>query len=443
MNILLIGSGGREHALAWKLSQSKQVTRIFVAPGNGGTASTPKCENVPILERNIPGLLAFAQKNEVTLTVVGPEAPLVAGIVDQFQEAGLRIFGPSRAAAQLEGSKAFSKQFMQRHGIPTGRAAIFADFDEATRYLRTLDAPPVIKASGLAAGKGVILPDSKEDAAQVLQEMLLRNRFGAAGQTVLVEERLHGPELSVLAFSDGETLRIMPGAQDHKRLLDGDRGPNTGGMGAFAPSPLATPALLIQIEQEILRPTVAGMAAEGTPYVGVLYAGLMLTEEGPKVLEFNCRFGDPETQVILPLLESDLLELFLACTEGRLHDQTPEWKPETAVTVVMASGGYPGEYVKGVEITGIREAERRGCLVFHAGTKLKDDRLVTNGGRVLAVTGLGTTLDQAVEQAYTGVQQIRFNQAFYRRDIGRPLAPSREKPTNSPTNSPTNNPNSQ
>jgi phosphoribosylamine--glycine ligase len=443
MNILLIGSGGREHALAWKLSQSKQVTRIFVAPGNGGTASTPKCENVPILERNIPGLLAFAQKNEVTLTVVGPEAPLVAGIVDQFQEAGLRIFGPSRAAAQLEGSKAFSKQFMQRHGIPTGRAAIFADFDEATRYLRTLDAPPVIKASGLAAGKGVILPDSKEDAAQVLQEMLLHNRFGAAGQTVLVEERLHGPELSVLAFSDGETLRIMPGAQDHKRLLDGDRGPNTGGMGAFAPSPLATPALLIQIEQEILRPTVAGMAAEGTPYVGVLYAGLMLTEEGPKVLEFNCRFGDPETQVILPLLESDLLELFLACTEGRLHDQTPEWKPETAVTVVMASGGYPGEYVKGVEITGIREAERRGCLVFHAGTKLKDDRLVTNGGRVLAVTGLGTTLDQAVEQAYTGVQQIRFNQAFYRRDIGRPLAPSREKPTNSPTNSPTNNPNSQ
>ncbi|RME59141.1 MAG: phosphoribosylamine--glycine ligase, partial [Caldilineae bacterium] len=378
--------------LAWKLSQSPRVDRIFVAPGNGGTAGADKCENVALSSDDLPGLLRFAQEQRVDLTVVGPEAPLVAGLVDQFEAAGLAVFGPVQAAAQLEGSKAFSKKFMLEHGIPTGRAEIFDDFDTAVQYVRKLTAPPVIKASGLAAGKGVILPTSQEEAVSVLREMLVDRRFGSASETVLVEERLEGPELSVLAFCDGQTLRIMPPAQDHKRLLDNDQGPNTGGMGAFSPSPLATPTLLEEVERTVLRPTLAGMAAAGTPYKGVLYAGLMLTADGPKVLEFNCRFGDPETQVILPLLESDLVDIMLACVEGRLDQVAPRWSDQAAVTVVMASGGYPGSYPKGKVITGVDEAAAKGCLVFHAGTALAaDGRLVTGGGRVLAVTGRGDT----------------------------------------------------
>ncbi|RME61466.1 MAG: phosphoribosylamine--glycine ligase, partial [Caldilineae bacterium] len=378
--------------LAWKLSQSPRVDRIFVAPGNGGTAGADKCENVVLSSDDLPGLLRFAQEQRVDLTVVGPEAPLVAGLVDLFEAAGLAVFGPVQAAAQLEGSKAFSKKFMLEHGIPTGRAEIFDDFDTAVQYVRKLTAPPVIKASGLAAGKGVILPASPEEAVSVLREMLVDRRFGAASETVLVEERLEGPELSVLAFCDGQTLRIMPPAQDHKRLLDNDQGPNTGGMGAFSPSPLATPALLEEVERTVLRPTLAGMADAGTPYKGVLYAGLMLTADGPKVLEFNCRFGDPETQVILPLLESDLVDIMLACVEGRLDQVAPRWSDQAAVTVVMASGGYPSSYPKGKVITGVGEAAAKGCLVFHAGTALDaEDRLVTSGGRVLAVTGRGDT----------------------------------------------------
>ena len=309
MQVLLIGNGGREHALAWKLSQSPQVERILVAPGNGGTAHTPKTTNVDVAGDDLDGLVALAQREGIDLTMVGPEAPLVAGVVDRFQAAGLRIFGPTQAAAQLEGSKAFAKDFMQVHGIPTGQAAIFDDFDEAMRYLRGLDDAPVVKASGLAAGKGVILPASMTEAAAVIRGILIDGRFGQAGRTVLLEERLAGPELSVLAFCDGKTARMMPAAQDHKRLLDDDYGPNTGGMGAFAPSPLATPELLAQVEATIIQPTLAGMADAGTPYVGVLYAGLMLTDDGPKVLEFNARFGDPETQVILPLLQSDLVDI--------------------------------------------------------------------------------------------------------------------------------------
>jgi phosphoribosylamine--glycine ligase len=422
MNLLLIGNGGREHALAWKLGQSPRVTQIFVAPGNGGTATAAKCQNVDIAAADLDALVSFAQGNAIDLVVVGPEAPLVAGAVDKFQAAGIKVFGPTAAAAQIEGSKAFSKAFMQRHGIPTGEAAVFTDFDEAMRYLRSADDVPVVKASGLAAGKGVILPGSKLSAAHILQTIMLEGRFGEAGATVLLEERLSGPELSVLAFCDGKHLAVMPAAQDHKRLMDEDEGPNTGGMGAFAPSPLATKALMAEIEEKVLRPTLAGMAAEGMPYVGVLYAGLMLTPQGPKVLEFNCRFGDPETQAILPLLESDLLDILLACVEGRLDQVKPRWRKGAAITVVMAAQGYPDEYESGVEITQLDEAERLGCLVFQAGTKWKDGRLLTAGGRVLAVTAVGSRLFDARTHAYKGLAQVRYNNAHYRRDIGRKAA---------------------
>lgn len=417
MRILLVGNGGREHALAWKLSQSDQVSRIDVAPGNGGTAQTPKCENVDIEAEAFDALVDFARREAIDLAVVGPEAPLVGGLVDRLQDAGIRCFGPVAAAAAIEGSKAFSKQFMLDHGIPTGRAAIFDDFDEATRYLRGLDAAPVIKASGLAAGKGVFVTDTKLEAAQVLQDILLDGRFGAAGETVLIEERLSGPEVSVLALCDGKTAHLMPAAQDHKRLLDGDYGPNTGGMGAYAPAPLATPQLLAEAGRTIIQPVLDGMAAAGTPYVGVLYAGLMLTQDGPKVLEYNCRFGDPETQVILPLLVSDLVDVMLACVEGRLETVQPVWRDEASVTVVMASPGYPGEYETGTPISHIDQAEATGCLVFHAGTKWKEDRLLTAGGRVLSVTAVAPTLRAAQAKAYAGVEQIHFNGAHYRSDI--------------------------
>lgn len=419
MKLLLIGNGGREHALAWKLAQSPKVTSVLVAPGNGGTAIPPKCENRPVDADDLDGLVALAQEEAVDLVMVGPEVPLVAGVVDRLQAAGIPVFGPTAAAARIEGSKAFSKEFMRRHNIPTGAAEIFSDFDEAVRYLRGLDDVPVIKADGLAAGKGVILPQGKVEAAGLLQSILLDGKFGAAGQTVLLEERLQGPELSVLVFCDGKHAVMMPPAQDHKRVWDNDSGPNTGGMGAFAPSPLATPELMKQVEETILRPTLAGMAAEGMPYTGVLYLGLMITAAGPKVIEYNCRFGDPETQVILPLLESDLVEILQACVEGRLDQVTPRWSKGAAVTVVMASGGYPLEYEVGIQITRIEEAEQLGCLVFHAGTKEAMGRLLTAGGRVLAVTAVGKNLGDARSKAYGGVHKIQFNNAHFRKDIGR------------------------
>lgn len=418
MRIMVVGNGGREHAIAWKLSQSPRVQAIYVVPGNGGTLAVPKTQNVPIGADDIAKLLEFAQQQAIDLTFVGPEGPLVDGIVDHFAAAGLTIFGPSRAAAQLEGSKAFAKAFMQRHGIPTGQSESFTDFDDAMRYLRGQDDAPVVKASGLAAGKGVILPDTVEEAAIIVKSMLLEGRFGRAGEEVVLEERLSGDELSVLAFCDGKQVILLPAAQDHKRLLDHDRGPNTGGMGAFAPSPLATPAMLDQVKREILLPTLAGMAAEGIPYKGVLYAGIMLTQTGPKVLEFNCRLGDPETQVILPLLKSDLLDLVQGAIDGTLEKVTPLWSKEAAVTVVMASRGYPEEYEPGFEITGIAEAEKSGALVFHAGTKYVDARLVNSGGRVFTVTGCGGTLATAGTCAYNGVRRVHFTGAQYRRDIG-------------------------
>lgn len=418
MRVLVVGNGGREHTIAWKISQSPQVQELFVAPGNGGTRTLPKTRNVPIEASQLTQLRDFALEQAIDLTIVGPEAPLVEGIVDQFEAAGLTIFGPSRAAAQLEGSKAFAKAFMQRHNIPTGAAVSFTDFDEAMRYLRTQDEVPVVKASGLAAGKGVILPDTLEETAVVIRAMLLEGQFGQAGAEIVLEERLAGDELSVLAFCDGKQVLLLPAAQDHKRLYEGDRGPNTGGMGAFAPSPLATPALLAQVTQEILLPTLAGMAAEGMPYKGVLYAGLMLTKQGLKVLEFNCRLGDPETQVILPLLESDLIDLVQASLTGNLATVTPTWSSGVAVTVVMASRGYPDESETGFEITGIAEAEKNGAYVFHAGSKIVMGRLVNSGGRVLTVTGVGETLGTASRHAYAGVRQIQFTGAQYRRDIG-------------------------
>jgi phosphoribosylamine--glycine ligase len=423
MNILLIGSGGREHAIARALVAAPRLQQLFVAPGNGGTALLPKTQNVAIKATDLAALVAFAQSAAIDLTIVGPEAPLAAGVVDRFQAAGLRIFGPTQAAAQIEGSKAFSKAFMQRHNIPTGAAASFTDFDDAMRYLRQLDTTPVVKASGLAAGKGVVLPPSREAAATTVASMMLDRRFGEAGATVVIEERLSGPEVSVLAFSDGRTLAVMPPAQDHKRQLDGDNGPNTGGMGAFAPSPLLDASQLAEIERTVLLPTIQGMAAEGMPFVGVLYAGLMLTPQGPRVLEFNARLGDPETQVLLPLLQTDLLAVFEACVDGRLADLPLTWKQEAAVTVVMAAQGYPEEYPTGHEISGVEAAEATGCTVYIAGAKRQDGRLLTAGGRVLAVTALGPTVERAARNAYAGIARLHFNEAQFRRDIGRPMPP--------------------
>jgi phosphoribosylamine---glycine ligase len=432
MKVLLIGSGGREHAIAHALVASPRLEQLYAAPGNGGTATLPKTENVDIRVTALDDLVAFARERAVDLTVVGPEAPLVAGVVDRFRAAGLPVFGPTEAAAQIEGSKAFSKAFMQRHNIPTGRAEAFDDFDAAMRYLRQLDTTPVVKASGLAGGKGVVLPPSREAAAATVASMMLDHRFGDAGNTILIEERLSGPEVSVLAFSDGHSVRTMPPAQDHKRLLDGDNGPNTGGMGAFAPSPLFNAEALALAERNILLPTVRGMAEEGTPFVGVLYAGLMLTSQGPKVLEFNARFGDPETQVLLPLLETDLIEVLLACVEGRL-DQTPvRWRDEAAVTVVMAAQGYPDEYPTGHDITGIERATDAGCIVYLAGARRKEQRLLTAGGRVLSVTALGPTIEQASQRAYRGVAKVAFNGAQYRSDIGRDRPPQARGPRTKP-----------
>ena len=425
MKILLIGSGGREHALAWKLSQSARVSRIFAAPGNGGTAALPDCCNVAISAEDLPELLRFARENAVDLTVVGPEIPLVAGLADQFAAEGLDVFGPSAAAAQLEGSKAFSKAFMDRHAIPTGWARVFTDFESAADFAVGLDALPVIKASGLAAGKGVLLPESRDEAVAQLRAVMVERRFGDAGDTVLIEERLFGPELSVLAFCDGRELRLMPAAQDHKRLLDGDRGPNTGGMGAFAPSSLASPELLTEVEQTVMRPALAAMKAEGAPYQGILYAGLILTDSGPKVLEFNCRFGDPEAQVILPLLDSDLLEVMTACVHGRLAECVVDWSSGSAVTVVMASGGYPEAYETGKPVSGLPAGAlgEDGVFAFHAGTCLgaaagRDDEVLTDGGRVLSVTATGATVAEAAAGAYRTVEGIRFDGAVWRSDIG-------------------------
>ena len=418
MNILIIGNGGREHALAWKAAQSPLAERVYVAPGNGGTAREPGVENVPIAADDIPALVRFAEGNGIGLTIVGPEAPLVAGVTDAFEAAGLRCLGPRRAPAQLEGSKSFTKDFLARHRIPTATYAAFSDTAAALSYLRRVGAPIVIKADGLAAGKGVILAQDLATAEAAVRDMLEGHRFGAAGRRVVIEELLQGEEASFIALVGGGHILPMASSQDHKARDDGDQGPNTGGMGA-SPAPVVSPEIHERILHEVMEPTVTGLAAEGMPYRGFLYAGLMIAADGtPKVLEFNCRFGDPETQPILMRLKSDLVELCLAATDGRLGQVEAEWDERPALGVVMAAGGYPDDYAKGEVIQGLDAPEPPGCKVFHAGTALRDGQVVTNGGRVLCVTALGGTVAEAQARAYVLASGIQWPGAFYRRDIG-------------------------
>lgn len=417
MKVLVVGSGGREHTLVWKVAQSPLVKRIFCAPGNGGIGEQAKCVEIPATD--IPALVDFARKEGIDLTVVGPEAPLTEGIADEFLRRGLRIFGPSKAATQTEASKVFAKEMMVKYGIPTAAHAVFADAEEALAHVRRREAPLVVKADGLAAGKGVIVCRTKEEAEQAVRHIMVEKTFGAAGERAIVEDCLVGEEASLLAFTDGITILPMDSAQDHKPVFDDDRGPNTGGMGAYSPAPVVTPEIYRRINEEILTRMVRGLSAEGIEYKGVLYAGLMITEEGPKVLEFNARFGDPEMQALLPRLENDLVEVMNAVIEGRLSEIELRWNPASAVCVVMASGGYPGAYEKGKVITGLDWLPSDSVHVFHAGTKrLEDGRVVTSGGRVLGVTGLGKTIAEAIETTYRAVRRIHFEGAHYRTDIG-------------------------
>ncbi len=418
MKILVIGSGGREHALAWKAAQSAEVECVFVAPGNAGTATEAKLQNVALDVLDSAGLIAFAQEHEVALTIVGPEAPLVAGLVDDFQAAGLRCFGPSKGAAQLEGSKAFTKDFLARHNIPTAAYAVFTDEAAALAYLDSHPAPIVIKADGLAAGKGVIVAETQEQAVNAVKDMLSGNRFGSAGARVVIEEFLEGEEASFIVIADGQHVLPMATSQDHKRVGDGDSGPNTGGMGAYSPAPVVTDEVHQRIMAQVIYPTIRGMAAEGNPYTGFLYAGLMITPEGqPKVIEFNCRFGDPETQPIMLRLKSDLNALCLAALERRLDQMQTEWDPRASVGVVLAAGGYPETYEKGHVIHGLNRPHGAHQKVFHAGTALKDGQVVTAGGRVLCATALGNTVSDAQKAAYELADQICWQDMFCRRDI--------------------------
>ena len=416
MKILVIGSGGREHAMAWKLAQGAKVQKVFVAPGNGGTATESGLENVAI--SSIPELIAFAKKEQIYLTVVGPEAPLAAGVVDAFQEAGLKIFGPVRAAAQLEASKAFAKQFMARHGLPTAKYQTFTNASEAKAYVDKQGAPIVIKADGLAAGKGVVVATTVAEAKAAIDLMLVQNKLGDAGARVVVEEFLEGEEASFIVMADGSHALPLATSQDHKRLKDGDQGPNTGGMGAYSPAPVVTPQLHARVMREIIQPAIAGMAKDGTPYTGFLYAGLMIDKAGnPKTLEFNCRLGDPETQPIMLRLKSDLLALVEHALAGTLDRASADWDRRPALGVVLAAGGYPDEPRKGDEITVLPKATE-DCRVFHAGTTLDGERLVTSGGRVLCVTALGGSLRMARARAYEAADAIRFDGMQLRRDIG-------------------------
>jgi phosphoribosylamine---glycine ligase len=419
MKVLIIGSGGREHALAWKVAQSPRVSQIFVAPGNAGTRLEPNTANVDIAAEDVPALLAFAQREKIDLTIVGPEGPLVIGLCDTFAAAGLRCFGPGKLAARLEGSKAFTKDFLQRHGIPTAAYAKFTrdSFDAA--WIRAQKTPLVVKADGLAAGKGVVICDTVDEAVQTAADMFA-GRFGKAGDLVVVEEFLEGEEASFIAMVDGKTVLPLATSQDHKRLRDADEGPNTGGMGAYSPAPVVTPAMHERIMREVMLPTVAALAREGTPYLGFLYAGIMIHPDGtPNVLEFNCRFGDPETQPILMRMRSDLTSLCEAGLDGRLEGVKVDWDPRAAVGVVMAAGGYPDDVRKGDEIHGLDAAARMPGKVFHAGTTLNaDGRVVTNGGRVLCAVGLGTTVRAAQKQAYELAGTICWEGVQYRKDIG-------------------------
>jgi phosphoribosylamine--glycine ligase len=423
LDILVVGGGGREHALAWKLAQSPRMGKLYLAPGNAGTAGLG--QNLDIQSEDLDGLLAFAKANNIGLTVVGPEAPLAEGIVDRFTAAGLKVFGPSQGAAQLEASKAFAKAFMVEFHIPTARYASFTDYDEAHAYLARLTTGVVVKADGLAAGKGVFICETFIEAEHALQLLLLNKSFGEAGSTVVIEELLTGPEVSLLAFCDGKSAVMMPPARDYKRIFDGNEGNNTGGMGAYAPVPEVSAAMLAEIDQQVIRPTLSGMAARGTPYKGVLYAGLMLTPNGLRVLEFNCRFGDPETQVLMPLLDSDLVEIMLACVDGRLAETPVYWREDACATVVLASPGYPQNYPKGLSLHGLETASDE-LMLFHAGTKLNNaDQVVSSGGRVLAISAYGETPAQAAQMVYHHLEanrpnRIYFENMHFRTDIAQP-----------------------
>lgn len=412
MNILVIGSGGREHALYWKLSESPQTEQIYAIPGNPGMGAS-----AAIALDDHAAILRFVKEHEIGLVVVGPEVPLMNGLVDELEAAGIRTFGPRANAAEIEGSKSFAKDLMKKYGIPTARYEVFTAAEPARAYIRQEGAPIVVKADGLAAGKGVIVAMTEQEALDAVDAIMEDHSFGDAGARVVIEEFMEGEEASLLAFTDGTTIRPMISAQDHKRAYDGDRGPNTGGMGTYAPAPVMTPEMTERAVEEILKPTIAAMAKEGRTYRGCLYLGLMVTADGPKVVEFNARFGDPETQVVLPLLDSDLVAIMCACADGTLADVPIRWKDGAAVCVVLASGGYPGHYDKGQEIHGLADAEAMGALVFHAGTAMKDGKLVTNGGRVLGVIGRGADISSAVDAAYAAATKISFKDAYYRKDI--------------------------
>lgn len=417
MNVLVLGSGGREHALVWKIAQSPQVDKIYCAPGNPGIGKIAEC--VPIPANDIDALIEFARKDGIGLTVVGPEDPLARGIVDRFRSDELKIFGPTAAAARLESSKVFAKDFMARHAIPTAEYREFEDSAAAIAYIEGKNSPIVVKADGLAAGKGVIVAEDAGQAVRAVREIMVDKTYGEAGARVVIEERLVGEEASILAFSDGKTVIPMTPSQDHKPAYDGDEGPNTGGMGAYSPAPVVTPELLEEVERTILRPCIRGMAEEGAPFEGVLYAGLMITDRGPKVIEFNCRFGDPETQVVLPLLNADLVAVLDACCTGTLPDVKLDWHTGACVSVVLASGGYPRDYEKGKVISGIDDAESiPGVTVFHAGTAARGSDIITNGGRVLNVTATADSIAASIDKSYRAVTKITFEKMHYRHDIG-------------------------
>lgn len=416
MKVLVVGGGGREHAIVWKLAKSPQIDEIYAAPGNPGIGRLATCVNIAV--EDISGLAEFAKKNNIDLTVVGPEAPLVAGIVDEFKNRGLTVFGPDKAAAQIEGSKIFSKNLMKKYNIPTADYKVFEDPKDAISYIDTAPMPIVVKADGLAAGKGVIIAPDRSTAKEAVKTMMIDKAFGKSGSRIVLEEYLEGPEVTVLAFCDGKRAVPMVSSRDHKRVFDNNKGPNTGGMGAVSPAPAYTPEIAEIVERDIIQRTIDAMASEGAPFQGVLYTGLMITKNGPKVLEYNCRFGDPEAQVVIPRLKTDLVEVMQAVIDGDLTNAKIEWKSEVAVCVVIASGGYPGHYETGKVISGLDDAEKNGSIVFHAGTAEKDGKIITVGGRVLGVTALGKDVDEARKLAYESVSKIRFEGMHYRKDIG-------------------------
>lgn len=418
MKVLVVGSGGREHALVWKIAQSPLVKKIYCAPGNAGISEQAECVN--IRADDIPGLLGFASRNKIDLTVVGPELPLTLGIVDEFTRKGLKIFGPTRDAARIEGSKVFAKELMKRHGIPTANFRIFTDRNSAVDYLLEDGTPIVIKADGLAAGKGVIVAKSMNEARKAIDDIMVKKIFGEAGRSIVIEEFLEGEEVSIICITDGENFVLLPPSQDHKRVFDNDKGPNTGGMGAYSPVPLVTESLEKKIINRIIKPVINAFSIEGIVYKGVIYAGLMIKKGNPYVLEFNCRFGDPETQPLMMRVESDIVDIMLSAIEGKLGMKELKCREESSVCVVMASGGYPGEYQKGFEIKGLEEVKKmKNVVVFHAGTAKKDGRIVTAGGRVLGVTGIGSDLESAIKTAYSAVNMITWEGVHYRKDIGK------------------------